>query len=109
MVRMKAMRSANMGDGATKVKRGTEFDVADRRRADELEKHGLAHEVKMIVEPYFNKMEPRPENKASDEGPLDLAGGETGEDASPPSSEEDLPVRRPASGRSPVRRSKSSQ
>ena len=95
MVTMRALRSANMGDGTTKVRRGSEFDVASDRRAEELEKRGLAHRVAKMEPPYLNKAEETLENKASAEGPLGSDGGRTGEATSGSS----LPLgrRRPAS------------
>ncbi len=77
MIRMKALRTFSGNEGH--VKRGREFTVAHEHRARDLEDGGLAFrlEAKMQAMPE-NKMEPTPQNKAADDGPLPLAGGETG-------------------------------
>lgn len=95
MIKMKALRSANMGAGGSHVKRGREFEVETDQRANELEAHGLAYriETKAMQAPQ-NKMEPAPQNKAADAGPLDFPGGTTGEGTLALSSPQDHPRRR---------------
>lgn len=101
MIRMKALRAANMGDGGTRISRGREFSVALEARAKELEMEGLAHrvETKMQSAP-ANKMEPPPGNKAADSGPFVSPGGATGADAPAPSLLPDHPPQRRRSARS---------
>lgn len=77
---MRAIVSGNLGDGATKVRRGQEFTVEKDARAKELEYKGLAVPVgnKSLRESPSNKMEvAAPQNKAAVSGPLEEAGGAT--------------------------------
>lgn len=89
----------NPGEGNVRgddrnVENGLEFTVATQPRADYLEEQGFAHPIaaQKAEQPHKNKMEPQPENKAADAGPLPLAGGETGE-GKPPSSSPAAPAR----------------
>lgn len=113
MVRMKALTSfgyAGVNEGP--VKRGREFVVQTDRRANDLEEAGLAYrvEVKKLDEP-TNKMQPPPENKAEQKGPLPSAGGKTGEVKVQRSSHQDHQPEKPvaASHTSRRRSSKSSR
>lgn len=100
MIKMKALRPGNIGDGATRVKRGREFMVAAESRAKELEDEGLAYRIETkIAAPALNKMEPPPSNKAAETGPLDFHGGAIGADAPAPSLPLDPPRRRRRSPR----------
>lgn len=71
---------------------GPEFKVVNQSRANDLESRGLAVPVaakaaiKPEVRPPFNETKPTAENKASDAGPLAIAGGETGGENLPSSS-----------------------
>ena len=101
MIKMKALRPGNIGDGATRVKRGREFSVGSENRAKELEDEGLAFRIETkMAAPMLNKMEPAPANKAAETGPLDFPGGATGADAPAPSLPLDPPRRRRRSTRS---------
>jgi len=109
MVRMKALTSfgyAGVNEGP--VKRGREFIVETERRAHDLEEAGLAFrlESKMLEEPE-NKMQPPPQNKAAETGPLDSRGGKTGANATPQSSQADHPRRQRPSVRSKRKSSRS--
>lgn len=77
MIKMKALKSGNFGDGSKKVRRGREFPVSKEHRARELEAEGFAFRLASENAP-LNKMEPPPENKAAHAGPLAFPGGETG-------------------------------
>lgn len=89
-VRMVALKSANMAEGATHVRKGHEFEAKDDRRAKELEGRGLARRADVTP---LNKAEEPLQNKAAEEGPLDSDGGEeAGEEDTAPSSRQ---VRRP--------------
>lgn len=106
MIRMKALRSGNIGMGATKVRRGREFSVDTDRRAKELEMEGYAYRIETkMLPPVQNKMEPPPSNKAAEAGPLASVGGMTGAEAPAPSSPPDLPPRK-RRGRPPLNRPK---
>lgn len=101
MIRMKALRSANQGEGGTHVKRGREFDAATEQRANELEANGLAYRVQTkATMPPANKMEPATQNKAAAAGPLDSRGGTTGAEEPAQSSPQDRQLRRRRSQRS---------
>jgi len=81
MLRMKALKSFFGAEG--NVRRGREFDVADRFRADDLERRGLAVPVAASPAP----TEPPIVNEAAVAGPLSAPpGGETGGAAPSPSS-----------------------
>jgi hypothetical protein len=78
MIKMKSIRSGNMGDGGVKIRRGREFAVSTETRASELEAHGLAYRIQtttMIDPPVAASTV---QNKAAEAGPLDSPGGETG-------------------------------
>lgn len=106
MIKMKALRSGNFGDGATKVHRGREFAVSTERRATELEEQGDAYRLEhKMAEPVKNKMEPLPSNKAAEAGPLASVGGMTGAELLAPSSHPGLPLPK-RRGRPPLNRQK---
>jgi hypothetical protein len=87
MIRMKALRSGNFGPNGEKVRRGREFDVKNEQRMREIEAAGDAHRVELKAEPLtLNKMDTPASNKAAEAGPLDSAGGMTGEAETAPSS-----------------------
>jgi len=101
MIKMKALRSANIGIGGEKVRRGREFDAPSEQRATELEAHGLAYRLQVkAMTPPSNKMEPPPQNKAAAAGPLGSPGGKTGAEEPALSSPPDPPQRRRQSARS---------
>lgn len=107
MIKMKALRSFGTTKAAEgKVRRGREFTAQSDRRADELERAGLAYRIDTKMQPrHANKMEQPPENKAAERGPLDSHGGMTGAEYLAPSSRPDLPQpKRP--GRPRLNRSK---
>lgn len=100
MIRMRALRSFR-GAGEGRVRRGYDFVVDNERRAKELEEQdpplairALKTEAipqnKMDIDPQ-NKMEPALPNKAAEEGPLSITGGETGADNAPSSLPPDPP------------------
>ena len=93
MIRMKALTSFGYGGvNEGPVKRGREFAVASERRAYDLEEHGLAFRLESKMQAASeNKMEPLPENKAAQAGPLGSVGGATGADEPQPSSPPDHP------------------
>jgi hypothetical protein len=102
MIKMKALRSANMGENSSKVRRGREFGVATEQRANELEVHGLAYRIQTkSFEPPAAVVVP-PQNRAAESGPLGSPGGTTGADELALSSPQGRPQRRRTSRRSAV-------
>lgn len=80
MIRMKALRTfRGSGEGDVMIFAGKEFETERDRRADDLERHGLATRIAVVP------VKPAEQNKAADAGPLPSDGGQTGE-AKPPSS-----------------------
>jgi hypothetical protein len=112
MVRMKALKTFRGKASEGRPKKGSEFDAADERRANELETHKLAERLGGKAERRApqNRMEPPPLNKMEPstwphkelvppqrvptvvkDGAIQ-AGGDTGAESAPSSSEQ---VRRP--------------
>lgn len=97
MIKMKALRSFGVaGANEGKVKRGREFSVANEHRARDLEDHGLAYRLEIVVRPQPSEITEivPPLNKAATSGPLGSPGGMTGEVEPVPSSHQDPPRRR---------------
>jgi hypothetical protein len=107
MIKMKALKSFgvyNSNEGH--VSRGREFSVSHESRARDLEDAGLAYRLETKMQsPALNKMEPAPQNKAADAGPLGSLGGRTGAASPAPSlpADQPQPKRR---GRPPLNRSR---
>jgi hypothetical protein len=106
-IRMKALKSFGVNNANEgHVSRGREFSVNNEYRARDLEDAGLAYRLETKMQsPALNKMEPTPQNKAADAGPLALAGGEIGAASPAPSlpADQPQPKRR---GRPPLNRSR---
>jgi hypothetical protein len=85
MIKMKSLKSFGIpGVNEGKVRRGREMDVASEHRARYLEGHGLAYRIEMTAQP--QRLDAPRSNKAAEAGPLDSAGGMTGEAETAPSS-----------------------
>lgn len=90
MIRMKSLCSFGVpGSNEGKVRRGREFMVASEHRARDLEQRGLAFRVAYMPPEESKAPVAAVPNPAAVAGPLPSAGGETGAENVPSSSDQD--------------------